>query len=598
MKSKFPSETARVVECADVAMNHVFASCGSGPVALGREIDWHADFRANVRWPPSFYRDIASVNPDGASDIKVPWELSRFQHLNGMGIAYWLTGDERYAREFTEQAIHWIEHNPPRMGPNWYFAMEVGIRLVNWTSAYGFFAASPSFTPAARRLFFESMRVQLLFIYHNLEIDFRLRTCGLAERGNHYLFDLVGLALPLIVFPGLLPGRILRDTLKRLAREAVAQVAPDGVHIELAPGYHALVAEALLCTLLVAERNAVGLAPCVGERTAAMLDFVRASMKPDGSSPAFRDADDGHLVRFAAGHDDRLRHLLNVGAVRFGREDFKSAVSTFQAESLWWTGAEGFEAFLALPSGGVPDPSVAFKESGFFFMRSAGDYLGGVSARTGGDLGSHGHNDALSFELVADGRPVVVDPGTYAYTVGADTRNLFRSTAYHNTVMVDGKEINSMDPAAPFMLPEEAFPRLERWRSGASRDMAVASHGGYRKLASPVVHRRMFVYDRTRRRWRIVDHVRGSGVHGIRVSFHFARGLEPRAGERCNRIVLYEGNKRVFRIGVTGAEGWELDLSQGWISPVYGVRMESWIACFSRTSQLPMKVAFDLERVE
>ena len=598
MKSDFPSAAERVIEEADLAVEHVFDCCGSGPVRLGAQIDWHADFRADVRWPAVFYRDVVSVNPDGISDIKVPWELSRFQHLNALGIAYWLTREERYARECVAQVVHWIEHNPPRRGPNWCRAMEVGIRVVNWTSAYGFFAESPAFTPEARRLLFESMRAQLFFIYHNLEVDFRLRSARLVERGNHYVFDLVGLALPLMVFPGLLPKRILRDVLRRLARECLAQVTPDGVHGELAPGYHALVAEALLCTLLVAERNGIGLAPCVRERTVAMLDFISAFMKPDGNAPSFRDADDGRLVRFTGASHDRLAYLLNVGAAHFGHARFKSSAPDFRAESLWWVGREGLEAFSALPAAHERGVSTAFPLSGFFFMRNAGDYLGGVCARVGGDLGSHGHNDALSFELVADGRPVLVDSGTYAYTVDADTRDLFRSTAYHNTLMIDGKEINSLPTGAPFRLEEEAFPRLERWRSGKECDVAVASHRGYRKADPSIVHRRMFIYDRLRRRWRIIDHVRGGGVHGIRIFFHFAQGLEPRADEPEGRIVLYEGNTPVFRIGVAEPREWQMDLSEGWVSPAYGVKVESWIACYSRTLRLPLRVAFDLERVE
>jgi hypothetical protein len=55
--------------------------------------------------------------------------------------------------------------------------------------------------------------------------------------------------------------------------------------------------------------------------------------------------------------------------------------------------------------------------------------------------GNHGHFDALSFELAAHGRSLIVDPGRYTYSEAGDInwRVHFRGTAAHNTVCVDGR---------------------------------------------------------------------------------------------------------------------------------------------------------------
>ncbi len=50
----------------------------------------------------------------------------------------------------------------------------------------------------------------------------------------------------------------------------------------------------------------------------------------------------------------------------------------------------------------------------------------------------HGHCDGLSFELSYGGRPVFVNSGTGQYQ--GELRSYFRSTAAHNTVVIDGKE--------------------------------------------------------------------------------------------------------------------------------------------------------------
>ena len=107
----------------------------------------------------------------------------------------------------------------------------------------------------------------------------------------------------------------------------------------------------------------------------------------------------------------------------------------------------------------------------YLLFNACGNGLGG--------RGSHGHNDALSLEVSACGTAFVVDPGTYVYTADFSERHLFRSTAYHSTVEVDGEEQNTTDPAVPFVIGDEAHPRVLKWVTTPEFDMAVAEHDGY-----------------------------------------------------------------------------------------------------------------------
>ena len=50
----------------------------------------------------------------------------------------------------------------------------------------------------------------------------------------------------------------------------------------------------------------------------------------------------------------------------------------------------------------------------------------------------HAHCDCLSFELFYEGKPVFVNSGTYQYQ--GEKRRYFRSTAAHNTVVVNDHE--------------------------------------------------------------------------------------------------------------------------------------------------------------
>ena len=58
--------------------------------------------------------------------------------------------------------------------------------------------------------------------------------------------------------------------------------------------------------------------------------------------------------------------------------------------------------------------------------------------------GGHSHNDQLSIELWVDGRPIVVDPGTFVYTPLPEQRNAYRSVRAHFAPYVEGKEPGDM----------------------------------------------------------------------------------------------------------------------------------------------------------
>ncbi len=90
--------------------------------------------------------------------------------------------------------------------------------------------------------------------------------------------------------------------------------------------------------------------------------------------------------------------------------------------------------------------------------------------------GSHGHNDALSIEVSACGSPFIVDPGTYVYTADLHQRHQFRSTAYHSTVEIDGLEQNSTVETMPFVIGNEAAPRVLECELGNDIETVTAEH--------------------------------------------------------------------------------------------------------------------------
>jgi uncharacterized heparinase superfamily protein len=84
--------------------------------------------------------------------------------------------------------------------------------------------------------------------------------------------------------------------------------------------------------------------------------------------------------------------------------------------------------------------SKAFAKGGFYIMRHDDLYMiiDGIPADPKAPSG-HKHNSRMSFELFAGDKSFIIDPGSYIYTADKKMRNLFRSTKFHNTVVVDGE---------------------------------------------------------------------------------------------------------------------------------------------------------------
>ena len=119
-RAQFGHKIPRLMEDVETICRHEFNLLGSGAYYWGTPIDWHLDPVSGYRWSKKFFFDLkrTEISTNG-QDIKVPWELSRMQHLPTLGKAYRLTKDERYAQEIVGQLSHWLHDNPCPYGVNW-----------------------------------------------------------------------------------------------------------------------------------------------------------------------------------------------------------------------------------------------------------------------------------------------------------------------------------------------------------------------------------------------------------------------------------------------------------------------------------------------
>jgi len=586
-----PGDAARIAADADAAVERRVDLLGSGPVALGRPIDWHTDFKTGHSWPRAPFRRLDVLDLDRASDVKVPWELSRLQWLLPAGQAYLLGGDERYAEAARAVIDEWAAANPLARGVNWACTMDVALRGIALVWLFRAFHASDAWNDDRFRLDF----LRLLYLHG----DFTRRHLEWSDvNGNHLLADAAGLAVIGLFLGGRAPGRWAEKGWKILAGELPRQVFADGVDFEMAAAYHRLVLELFLLPAL--HRRALGL-PVAGNYADAlrrMARFVAAYGRDDGSSPLWGDADDGRALPFGPQPVTDHRYLIGLVGLAFDDADLLALASGPAAEIFWLLGAD---AAAKLPAKPRPPGSQGFPDGGVYVMRApGGDHVFidcgpvGLAGR-----GGHGHNDCLGVEAALAGARLLTDCGAYVYSADAEWRNSFRSTAFHNTPVIDGEEQNRfVRPEYLWTLMDDAKPEVRHWQAGDDVDTFVGAHAGYRRLARPLTPVRAVTLHKRTHRLVVVDAFAGAapdvgssdGDRHLRVPYHFAPGVAVEAaGPGVWRLATPNG---AFLLVAGDMDLWTAALGDGWVSPRYGVKARAKVLNFIRDGRpMPLAVA-------
>jgi heparinase II/III-like protein len=573
-------QVAEIIESARRITDHRWPLLGFEEIDFGQEISWNRDPLSGRMWPTDFHADIVLWHNDG-SDIRVLWELNRMGHLLTLGQAYALTRNEEFAEEFFAQLESWRDQNRLGRGPSWCCAMEVALRAMNLLAAFALFRDAPSMTP--KRL----MSLLAMFDQHGHHIKRNLEFSYVAT-SNHYLSDVAGLWWLGIMLPELNSAEHWkRWALNELLREMDRQVLPDGADYEASTGYHRLVLELFLYSFILCRNNDVSIEDRYWQKLHLMFKYLRAILRPDGFAPLIGDSDGGQVLPIMPRRADDHAYLLSFGAAIFHDGTLKLPAQKGSAELLWVLGAAGLKSYDGLSGNSQAIVSQAFPDSGTYVLRNEDLYLLfniGASGMAG--RGSHGHNDALAIEVSACGRAFLVDPGTYVYTADLTERQLFRSTAYHSTLQLNGEEQNVTNERTPFVIGNEAHPRALRWESNAERDLVSAEHIGYERLAEPIRHRRTIIFEKAARRWFVEDELPATGKHTITARFHFDAGLDIEPyGHNC---VMAQDKKNGARLFICPLDIHEPPrFEHQFSSRHYGLKLPSVSACWSIKTTTP-----------
>jgi hypothetical protein len=493
---RFPAAVADASRRADAMIAGRYDILGYRDVRFGHPPAWDRDPVHDRAAHPGFWSVVPYLSPD-SGDHKIIWEINRHQHWLAFGRAHHLAGGQRYYAAFVLQLEDWLSRNPPLQGTNWASMLELAFRSLSWVWALHFFAGEAAKEEAGGAPWMVDLLLgldrQLLHISHNLSTYFSPNT------------HLSGEALALYVCGSVLPelaasGDRLRRGRRILLEQIDRQVAADGGHAELSSHYQRYSTDFYLLATQVARLTADPAAEAFERAALRQSTYLRTITDDNGGLPLIGDDDGGQLFPICGRLPEDCQDTLAAASTILATPAL--AVGDVPEEVFWLCGRQTLESMSRSRSAW---PSTALPESGYVVSRTAdGDHLIFDVGRHGYLNAGHAHADALSVVLTVSGRRLLVDPGTATYTMDAAVRDRFRSTAMHNTVVLDGRA--QSEPRGPFHWRTVAHAQRLAWSSTARFDYAEGMHDGYQ----PAIHARgvLAVHGVG---WVIVDHLLGPG---------------------------------------------------------------------------------------
>ncbi len=378
---------------------------------------------------------------------------ARQYFFSALGRAYWASSrDERIAKLWTSMLQSWLKQCPKSSEEarrHHWNTLVTGIHMRGWPTAFHSFLHSPNFTDEDIILYLKSTIQQARHLRENHR-----------QTGNWLTFSMVGLYTSGVVFPELKEAPEWRAY---AAQTALADLErgylPDGMGVELSPGYHNLFYNYLRIHDLAraVDRADDPNVAALGEKGEKLFEPYVALCAPDRTMPKYQD---GGLVDVK----DRMKEAFE----RYpGRQDFQ------------WLATDG-------KAGTKPDfTSTLLPYAGYFAMRSGWGRQANYLGFDAGPIGwKHCHSDKLNVVMWSHGRLAIFDPGVGTYD-DKPLANWARDTFAHNTVVVDNRpQRRRWSTPNPNQMPYEKVDDI-RWETTDTHDSAYGVYDGAYGIQGP-----------------------------------------------------------------------------------------------------------------
>ncbi len=417
----------------------------------------------------------------------------------------------------------------------------ISLRIVNWIKFLQ--KDSTEISPTVVR----SLSLQAYWLSANLELHIL---------ANHFFKNIKALVFAGRFFNGKLADKWLQQGETLLLEQIDEQLLKDGGHYERSPMYHCIFVEDL-CDLiqLAGSRESK---PETLDKLRTSLEksvlFMRDLRLTDGRFPLFNDA------------------AFNICPEPETLLDYAGGILKTD-----------------LRDEAVYPVRVCFDQSGYYV-------LGNYHQRMIIDCGEtgpryqpgHTHCDTLSYEFSLGQKRVIVDTGTFNYEQGA-SRRYDRSTAAHNTVMLDGAEQSEI--WGLFRVARRASPLQARMVVNANGGSHFCgSHDGYKRLKYSAVHSREVAFDGNNL-WTINDLITGKGEHCVESFIHLHPDVHIDEVTRQQLALSIDGELIALLEILNGSD---YDVCSSVYHPEFGVEHANKVIRLFYSGELPVKLGYSL----
>jgi hypothetical protein len=590
---------------ADEIVNGEVRMFGSPPVPL-------------VLTPPQPLLDWTNYerrgNLIGDQDIKAIWEPGRFGWACILAMAYHLSNDERYAETFWQNNELFLTSNPPYLGPHWFSAQEVAIRIIALAFALQVFTQSNQASPERLKNLAQAIAVHAERIPPTLPYS-------RSQNNNHLISEALGLYTASALLPEH-PHAPKWHALgwKWLEYAFRTQIDPDGTYIQHSTNYHRLMLQAALLAFAVHDVSLVD-DPIPEDITNRLQASTRWLWK-------LVDPETGRVPNL--GHNDGAYILpLTVCPYHDFRPVIYAAMQTFNQTKL---APQGYWNDLSNWLSATQDPIAT--DICFEFLREGAAIKDMTSQpphilqnprnsswaylRVASFHSRPAHADQLHVDIWWRGLNLAQDAGTYLYNAPSPWDNSLTSALVHNTVVVDGQEF--MQRAGRFLYLDWAQAEIVISEAIPNSNLLslTAQHNGYRKIG--VLHsRQVTICDDGH--WEVIDQLDGSpgSVHTARLHWLLPDwDYEIQVDKESTEYTLYNIRIRspygwiALKLGLSETDGRPVQVKNsslqlvragnllygsgsispisGWASPTYGVKIPALSCNLEITQSLPIKI--------
>jgi len=524
-------------------------------IQFDSDIDWHYSFYKDINWEliPS---DLIKIYDDhGKKDVKYIWELNRHQFLTYLGFAFYITGDENYAKAFKEIILNWIKTNPPLKGINWYSGLEISLRLISWIFTLFFFRDSKIINEITFfRKIFKSM----------FEHAYYLNYFYTRRSFNHTIGELFGLYLFTNVFKDIPKMRKWKDKIyKKLKNQIYIQTRKDGTNIEQSINYHKFTLEFFLLFYLM---NESALENNYKIRLIKMVNFLRWALQPNNTAPNFGDSDNAKVLILTSHKNDNYDELLLLASISLEQEWIKCLFNKNSIVTILLLGIKAHEIFNSYKISKIKEKFAYFPEAGYLIMKDGWDsksnYLFIKFSKFGPQMAPHSHSDLTQILFTCNGKEIFIDSGTYSYNKDWNCRKEFTRASSHNVLVID--KLNQAKLLDYFYWIEK--PKIKREFKLHNDDIYFKClHDGY----DGFIVKRELLIDSNLKKIKIIDTVykkrlNSKKTHLIQIYYHL--GEDVSVFIKKNSILI--DNK--IRMNFLSPAKLKIDLKNTVFSPYYG----------------------------